>query len=278
MNADWRDPEVADGHLRAALTTARETIEEDARRLVDLREEDLRRAIFSVLWGRLPRLVRKEETLALEAFRGVGGFDLLVGRSPGGAVAWLGEVKWSYTKRTKIFEAIWDGVKLCLAAAEYGAARCWLITGAPNSQWRSAECRELFLAGTVPFETLWNQELDPPGPNGGKSVGADLLAGGRGNRFTRAPRRFAIEAVAEHDLRPDREDWSIRAVAVTAEGGWIEEFAPPPVFPRRITQPWLDQNVPDMEGEQSAELVEWLRHKRWTDADLAERVYPLRRS
>ena len=135
--------------MRAALAEAVGVIEHSPQRLVDLREEHLRRALYVALESRLPGQARKEIGLKLAAFRGVGGFDLLVDRAPGGAVAWLGEVKWSYTARSKIFEALWDAVKLCLAAVEHGATRCWLITGAPRSQWKSAESRELFAAGTI---------------------------------------------------------------------------------------------------------------------------------
>jgi hypothetical protein len=277
VDIGWQDAMVADGHVRAALVETAQIVERDTRGLVDMREEDVRRALFDALASRLPGRVRKEHALTLAAFRGVGGFDILVDRWPQGAVAWLGEVKWSYTTRTKIFEAVWDAVKLCLGAAEHGAARCWLVTGAPNAQWRAAECRELFGAGTVSFESLWNQVLDPTGPNGGKTVGEDLLAGGRGNRFTRAPEAFTIDEVGRQDLRPGGENWSLRAVAVSAAGDWIENLAPPPVFPQRIGQPWLNAKVPGMSDAEFAALIAWLRQKRWNDDELAKRMYPLRR-
>lgn len=274
--ADWDAAAVADDYLRAALVQAAETIERADQRLTDLREEHLRTAVYEALDARLPGHVRKEQTRELAAFRGAGGFDVLVDRSPGGEIAWLAEVKWSYTTRSKIYEAAWDAVKLCLAAAEHHVARCWLITGAPAAQWAATETRELFVAGPASFETVWSQPLVPPGPNGGTTVGADVLAGGRGNRFTRAPETFVVEEVGVHELRRGGEHWSVRAVAVTAASRWIEDFAPAPVFPKTIGQPWLNNNVPEMSGEEFDELIEWLRLKRWTPAELAERVYPLR--
>ena len=86
-----------------------------------------------------------------------------------------------------------------------------------------------------------------------------------------------MEAIDALPLRAHAEDWSVRTVAVSPAGEWIEAFAPPPIFPRVIRQPWLDTNVPGMSEEQFSELIEWLRLKRWNDTELAERVYPLRK-
>jgi len=268
--------DIADEHLRVALSAAAGVMERDTRPLSSVREEDLRTALHAALDGALPGRVRKEQKLELKAFRGVGGFDLLVDRSEGGPIHCLAEVKWSYTRRSKIFEAVWDAVKLCLAAREHRAARCWLITGAPDSQWASAECRELFESGVLSFHDLWKHPLVPAGPNGGVTVGEDLLAGGRGNRFISAPSAFAITRVGREPLRPATERWSLRAVAVQAAGGWIENFASAPMFPPRINQRWLNASVPQMSDPDFDDLVMWLREKRWTDAQLMERVYPLR--
>jgi hypothetical protein len=276
VSLDWNDAVVADSHLRAALAEVVAAIEGDPRPLADMREENLRGALQRSLSSQLPGHVRKEQTLDLPAFRGVGGFDILVDRAPGGAVGWLGEVKWAYTTRSKIFEAVWDAVKLCLAADVHGASRCWLITGAPNHQWAATETRQLFIDGTANFRELWTKPLVPPGSNGGKTIGEDLLAGGRGNRFTRAPSAFTVQTVAVEELRSGSEEWAIHAVAVRAAGEWLEDFAPAPVFPRIIRQPWLDANVPAMSDELFAQLIAWLRLKRWTDGDLDERVCPLR--
>ena len=82
--------------------------------------------------------------------------------------------------------------------------------------------------------------------------------------------------VGRESLRPAMGRWSVRAVAVQAAGGWIENFASAPVFPQRINQRWLDANVPEMPDADFEDLVLWLRQKRWTDAELTERMYPLR--
>jgi hypothetical protein len=149
--------------------------------------------------------------------------------------------------------------------------------GRSDAQWSVAESRALFATGTVSFKSLWNEALVPTGSNGGETVGADLLAGGRGNRFTRAPRAFVVEEIAAHELRPGSEPWSVRAVAIQPYG-WIEDFAPAPVFPQSIRQLWLNDNVPDMSDDEFDELIAWLRLKRWTQAELTARVYPLRQA
>ncbi|HEX8102137.1 MAG TPA: hypothetical protein VF533_05975 [Solirubrobacteraceae bacterium] len=248
---DWNDAAVADGHLRAALAEAAAAIEADPRPLADLREEDLRGVLYRALARRLPGRVRKERSLRLSAFRGVGGFDVLVDRGAGGPAVWLAEVKWSYTSRSKIHESVWDAVKLCLAADEHRTSRSWLVTGAPRDQWATAEAAELFASGTADFLSLWTQPLVPPGPNGGGTSGADLLAGGRGNRFTRAPAAFAVQTVGTEEIRRGDTVWDSRAVAVHAAGDWIEDFAVPPAFPASIRQPWLDAHVPAMSTEQA---------------------------
>jgi hypothetical protein len=87
--ADWQEPAVADDHLRVALAQAANMIQRDGRRLAEIREEDLRTAVFDALVRQLPALVHKERCLELAAFRGVGGFDVLVDRAQGGGIAWL---------------------------------------------------------------------------------------------------------------------------------------------------------------------------------------------
>ena len=216
MRVEWDHVSVADDYLRAALAGMAAVIATGSRPLVDVREEDLRAGLCLALAKDLPGHVRREQALELAAFRGVGPFDVLVDRSPGRPVVWLAEIKWSYTTRSKIFEAVWDAVKLCVAARSYGTRRSWLITGAPNQQWGTAEARQLFADGTISFRELWEEPLVPPGPNGGKTCGEDALAGGRGNRFTCTPSAFAVKTVAREDLRVGGENWSIRAVALTA--------------------------------------------------------------
>jgi hypothetical protein len=272
------DSERADDVLRDAVSDAASALGSDPRPLAELREEDLRSRLSEAMERRLPARVRRERTLRLDAFQGVGGFDVLVDEAPEGRVAWLAETKWSYLSRSKVFEGAWDAVKLCLAEDQHAVRRGWLVTGAPDEHWRDDECADLFGEGVVSVRDVWERKLTSPGPNGGATVGADLVEGGRGNRFTRAPEQIRVEPVAALPIGRSRESWTIRAVAVSSGTGWIEEFAAPPQFPPRVTERWLRANVPPMSEETFTALLEWLRLKRWTARDLRQRVYPLRRS
>jgi hypothetical protein len=243
----------------------------------DLREQDLRAELCKVLGVRMPGRVEPERKLVLKSFQGVGGFDILVRDEPGGHPRAVAELKWSYTKRSKVFEALWDAVKLAMAQDEYGIVRGWLIVGAPVEAWEVAECRELFDPGVCGFRRMWEQRLAPPGSNGGETVGEDLLAGGHGNTFTRTPEEFRVERIAEVTL-PGQPSWSVRAVAIHPGGSWIERFADAPAFPAKTSQAWLDGHVPSMSAEEFGLLVVWLRLKKWTDAELDTRVFPLRSS
>lgn len=267
----------ADSVLRDALASACSRLAADQRPPTALREEDLRSAIYEELNIRLPGHVRKERKLTLAAFQGVGAIDLIVDADPGGKAAWTGETKWSYTSRNKIYEAAWDAIKLVLVSAEWGVGRSFLIVGAPETAWSNSECADLFRTGEVDVRDLWSRPLIPPGANGGATVGEDVLEGGHGNFFTRAPEQLSIEAVTEEKLAQKRgEPWLIRAAAVAAAGGWIEDFAPPPDFPAVIDQSWLTANVAGLSSAQFDRLIARLRKKRWTEEELRERVYPLR--
>jgi hypothetical protein len=160
VRLSWSDVAEPDEYLRTALTAAAAIIESDPRPLAEIREEDLRALIYSALAAKLGAHVRNEQVLELPAFRGVGGFDILIDRAPGGPVAWLGDVKCSYTSRPKIFE-VWDAVKLCMAAERHAASRCWLITVAPHAHSATAETRQRFADGTASIEALWTEPLRP---------------------------------------------------------------------------------------------------------------------
>jgi len=91
--------------------------------------------------------------------------------------------------------------------------------------------------------------------------------------FTRAPERLIIRAVADTPIAGT--DRRIRASRVTGAGAMVK-FAEPPEFPARIDDAWLREHVPAMPESQFERLIVWLRAKRWTDAELATRVYPVR--
>jgi hypothetical protein len=261
--------------LRKAIARTADRLLEDPRQFNAMREEDLRTALCEELNELMPGRVRRERTLQLACFQGVGGFDVLVDQAPEAIISMLAETKWSYSSRDKIFEAAWDAVKLCLAQDEHGAHRCWLVTGASEDSWGQTECADLFSTGQVDFRQLWVRPLVPPGPNGGHTVGEDLKIGGRGNMFTRAPEGIAIEEIAHAPLVRGAERWLLRASAVSPLAPWFE-FAQAPRFPARIDDRWLRRNVAALDDETFGALLDRLRAKRWTEDELRRRVLPLR--
>jgi hypothetical protein len=149
----------------------------------------------------------------------------------------------------------------------------WLITGAPDVSWETTETPDLFEDGAVGTVELWNRELLAAGPNGGNTVGSDREAGGYGNMFTHAPERLRIKAVCTVAV-PGAAVTILGARIVGGERRTIM-FASPREFPQRITDQWLAQHVPVMPGDTYDRLIQWLRLKRWSQAELQTKVYPL---
>jgi hypothetical protein len=164
-------------------------------------------------------------------------------------------------------------VKLALATSSTNTAEAFLVTGAPDESWKASETDDLFDDSTIDTRELWTRPLNPPGLNGGDTVGSDCEAGGRGNIFTQAPEQLVITRVAESNI-PDASI-TIKASAVHGTERMIA-FAPEPEFPLPITQRWLDETVPTMPEDTFKRLLAWLGHKRWTQDDLERRVYGLR--
>jgi hypothetical protein len=274
----WDDAQEADQILRDAMRAALKTISEQSPDLAAVREEAFRTAIYHQLVARLSGHVRKERKLAIKAFRGAGPSDLVVDRVPERRIAWLAETKWAHALPSKIFESVWDAIKLCLQIDEHKISRGWVITGAPAAAWDEAEGAELFDGGRVDTRHLWDQSLSPPRwPNYGETIGRDLVIGGNGNQPTRVPDHINVEAIDSISLA-GHEPWTVRAVAVTPSDAWIEDFAPAPKFPSPMTKRWLQETVPTMADAEFEELLTYLQMKRWTSAELAERVLPLRRA
>jgi hypothetical protein len=92
--------------------------------------------------------------------------------------------------------------------------------------------------------------------------------------FTHAPERLRVKGVA--DVAVPGSDVRIRTARISGDGS-IVRFGPDPEFPSSISQHWLDSHVPDMPEEQFDRLLARVRLKRWTKAEIASRVHPLRK-
>jgi hypothetical protein len=162
-------------------------------------------------------------------------------------------------------------VKLALATRRPGV-QGWLVTGARLSSWAKSETADLFATGTISSQELWARPLQPPGVNGGRTVGEDCELGGRGNMFTHAHAELVISAVGVTRVA---DLWEIRSARVHGSGNLVR-FADDPEFPSTINQRWLERNVADMQGQQFERLLVRLSAKRWTASEIAQRVMPLR--
>lgn len=268
---------ACDVALGRALDEAAARLSGGSKPLKELREEELRQALRTSLQDRLPVPLTAADprSIKLSRFQGVGPFDLSVLDEMERPIA-LAELKWSTSlPRDKIYEAAWDAIKLALAINEHSPDRAWLITGAPATAWSRSEAADLFAEGLVDVAELWRRPLDLKGPNGGRTVGEDCELGGRGNMFEQAPARLRVTRLASARLAGSEEEWFLQAVRVVGEGPMVP-FASPPRFPATITQSWLDHHVHSMDEQTYDALLERLRVKRWTEAEISERVQPLR--
>ncbi len=197
-------------------------------------------------------------------------------------------------------QSLWDIVKLASFLRHEHVERAFLVYEAAASVFEgSTACAPLFQNPTTKATVT---ELISSWPK----AWSDLLDGGYGNHPVRvANLELELQKVVPLAHRPGIE---IRLVEVIGAGDELEQFGedgwpvqlptsirpaskegrrtPPssPVredgqpmsFPKRITQSWLEQSVPEMGEAEFAELLEVLRGKGWTSGELDERVNPLR--
>lgn len=228
MSTDPWDARAGDEVARSALAGLADELRQAGLPGAEIRErQHLQPLVASHLEGCFPGHVRSGRVLPLDDFQPrVGGFDVRVDRTPGGSPAWLAELKWSYSRPDKIFEAAWDAVKLALARHQYAhtVTRCWLITGASDEMWADTETGDLFAEGEIDVAELWVRPLTPRrSPNSGNTVGEDLEIGGGDNMFVRCP-RLSISTVAQETIVLSDGTWTLKAAAVEPIAPWIDPF------------------------------------------------------
>lgn len=146
-----------------------------------------------------------------EHFTGLGSIDVVLDDPP-----ILMELKWSYDEqRSKIFESVWDAVKLSLLAGDTGK-HGYIATGASHTAWASCESADLFETGVIDPQEIWGRPLDPAGPNYGRTVGEDVILGSKSRgRPLKSPGQLEMTAVVR---LPYRDDYELRVARVAGAG------------------------------------------------------------
>jgi hypothetical protein len=143
------------------------------------------------------------------SFVGLGAVDV-VANTP----ALFMELKWSYERPGKIFESVWDAIKLAVLGPEHDRDRLYIATGASEEEWTNGDCAELFTDGTHGLLDMWRRRLVPKrGPNYGETVGEDLVIGSRGNQPAAGPKTINVRPLDSFGVA---REFVLKVVAVTS--------------------------------------------------------------
>lgn len=93
-------------------------------------------------------------TLRTPDFPGLGPVDVILDEPRA-----LMEFKWAYQSPGKIFESLWDVIKLALLGSTHSYRALYVGTGASLDEWAASESADLFVPG----------ELDPPNSGAARS-------------------------------------------------------------------------------------------------------------
>ena len=180
------------------------------------REDRFRRVLRRALEFEVGNLIALEKRVNLgedwpnEPPRLLGGVDLLVHYMPGDERwRYLAELKWSAEAHNKVFECLWDALKMLAASRIPYVEAAYVIAGARELDWnRPAPCAELFADGEwdvrelltrYPSEWRFLVETSGPPPR-------------------RLPQVFRSTLIAEEQV----EDFVIKAVAISCKD-WFGE-------------------------------------------------------
>ena len=131
-----------------------------------------------------------------QVFAGLGAVDV-VADNP----LLFMELKWSYDLPGKIFESVWDAIKLSILGPSQGREDLYLATGASEEEWANGNCTDLFVGGSHDPLEMWQRPLVPKrGPNYGHTVGEDLVIGGYGNQPTQGPKAIMVRFLDEFNV------------------------------------------------------------------------------
>jgi hypothetical protein len=201
----------ADSLTSSAFRAALAEIEAEGFLGAEVRERQHLDPAVKRSFERLTRKTASSIRFQTDFFSGLGPVDVVVAEP-----SILIELKWSYDeKRSKIFESVWDAIKLSILAVERECL-AYVATGASRSAWSNCESADLFSEATVDPCELWSRALAPPGPNGGVTVGEDLILGSpSGGHPNTSPKRLAISPIDQISYRGDYE---LRLIRVAGDG------------------------------------------------------------
>ena len=220
-------------------------------------------------------------TLRTPDFPGVGPVDVVLSEPKA-----LVELKWSCLDPDKIFEGVWDAIKLALVGPQHRYDALYIAIGASLAAWANSESADLFATGEIKTTAIWSRPLQPPrAPNRGKSVGEDLVIGGRGNQPLRAPATLAVRHISSTPVSAGYELRVVRLMPAGALGAWPRTEIATGVAPRageessiqlpqRVTQRWIEATAPGLATDAIPLFLRALRTRGWNEHDLTERVRP----
>jgi hypothetical protein len=152
-------------------------------------------------------------------FRGLGAVDVVTDRP-----LLFMELKWSYERPGKIFESVWDAIKLAMLGPQHGRSHLYIATGASDSEWQHGDCADLFAGGPVEPLEMWRRPLVPRrGPNYGATVGSDLVIGANGKQPTQGPTRISTRLLDRFAVANDFRLKLIRIDGTTDTQPWPPE-------------------------------------------------------
>jgi hypothetical protein len=218
--------------------------------------------------------------LTTQAFPGVGPVDVILTRPRA-----LIELKWAYYSPGKIYESLWDAIKLALLGPAHSYAALYVGTGASRAEWGASESADLFTGAEIEPREFWKRPLSPRGPNYGKTIGEDLTIGARGNRPQQMHRRIAIRPVATCEVAGDFELRVIGIAGIDPVEEWSPDNAvlggerPEPdlesvELPARVTQAWIERTGPRLKPVAIGPLLRDLGVRGWNHDEIVERVRP----
>jgi len=218
--------------------------------------------------------------LTTPAFPGLGAVDVILTRPRA-----LIELKWAYYSPGKIYESLWDAVKLALLGPAHSYAALYVGTGALRAEWGASESADLFTGAEIDPREFWERPLRPRGPNYGKTIGEDLIIGARGNRPRKMHRRIAIRPVATCEVAGDFELRVVGIAGIDPVEDWSPDDAVPcgvppepdlesVELPARVTQAWIERTAPRLKPVAIRPFLRDLQVRGWSDGEIEERVRP----